>query len=383
MSTTATAPETPATEEAPAATEQVEPSPLESFMASKREEVSGTTEEKPTEEKPSEDSASVSQTDTPEEDPLSQFLGDKPEEKPTEEEPTEESVEDIDPATLKSAENWAKAKEKIQTKVAADYETRLTELQNQVKERDDQIAEMDAKVSRFSLAESSAFKETYSKPKQQAVSTIERLGGDSPEVKQMAQAMRAGTLGIADVPNLDDLGEFQKRSIYENVQQWLQTNEAEKAALENHSATQKEMEIREMEMEQQRSEQYSTQLSQRLHHSVSKATAEAVNLLPGYSEDHAQKVQSMLSEGDPVENIGRALTLMAWAPDTLQNMRKERDTAVTQVTELETQVEALKKRLGSADDLDKASVGGPSAPAQSDQSPLSTLMSRIVSEQTG
>lgn len=319
-------------------------------------------------------------------DPLISFLGDQ---EPTTDEPSTDDTEDqdeddgIDPTTLKSQEDWTRAKEKLRTKIDQEYQNRLTALEDKIKEREREIEELTGTVSKYDLAKSPAYKKQFIEPKRQAIADIERIAGDDEQVKTLINKMRAGTLSINDVPDLEGLPRFKYERIYRLADDWLKVHESEQVALENHKETQKQLELQEMEIEKQRGQQYQQHISNQLHHATSKALAEAAQRLPGFDQTHSQKVIAQLGSQDPLGSISKALAVAAWAPSHIANVVSARDQALSELKEAKSKLAALEKRVGGADQLNRLTTSGttPRNDGQGDtrpgESPHDALMRRI------
>lgn len=318
-------------------------------------------------------------------DPIGDFMGgeEKEKETPGKEEEAPAVAEKETPAddlpSPKTAEDWATAKETFRRKVEAEYDNRLTDLQAKLDARTKEYEEATSELSKYSLAKSPAYKQQFTEPKREAVAAVERLGGDSEEVKKLSAAMRAGNLRVEDVPNLDSLGEFQKRRIYELADKWIQVDEAEQVALDNHEQSQKELEIQDFELEQQRNKVYQQQIANQLHHATSKALTEASQRLPGFGEAHAQKVMEQVGSGDVMANASRAMAVTAWAQTEFPKFAASRDKAMADLKAAEEKIAALEKRLGGADDLNKITSGSSDTPASggTPANPLGTFIDGI------
>jgi hypothetical protein len=328
---------------------------LDGFMS----KLGGGGETAPPESTPAPETTTAPAQDAPAvSDALTSFLGgETPQQTETpaesQESAPESDPEQIDPATLKSAENWAKAKEGVRSKVEAEYANRLQALEQKLQEREASYEEVSAELAKYNLAKSPAFKAEYVAPKRESIAAIERVAGEHEGAKKLIASMRAGNLNISDMPSLEGLNDFQRSRVVEAADKWLQVDEREQTALANQSETQKELELREMEMEREQASRYQGQLANQLHHATSKATAEAAGRLPGFSEQHVNRVMSQLSGDDVWGEVSRSMAVAAWAQTQIPEMHAQRQTMAQELQAAREEIAALQQRLGGASDLNR------------------------------
>lgn len=288
-----------------------------------------------------------------------------------------EPTEDDPPRTR---ESWERAKQSIRERVEAEFQNRLQTLQQKLDEQKTQFEEVSGELSKYNLSKSPAYKAQFVEPKRQAVADIERLGGDSPEVKRLVDSMRAGTLTVSSVPNLDSLGEFQKRRIYDIADKWIATNEAEQKALEEHQETQKQLEIQDLELEQQRAKTYQKRVADQLHLATSKATVEASAHLQGFGQEHVAKMMAQLGDQNVMEHVGRAMAVAAWVPDHLRTVQQSHQALTEKLQAAESRVAELEKRLGGVDDLNRITTSPGTKDDQGGQTadPMASFIQRIA-----